>query len=84
MFAAFDRYAGVTDLAALNAFSERPLRKSIRINTLKWSPDDVQTYAQRKGWTLEQVPWCADAFFVERENREEGIGKDWHHLVGHF
>jgi 16S rRNA (cytosine1407-C5)-methyltransferase len=83
MFPAFDRYAGFTDLAALNEWSSKPLRKSVRVNTLKSSVEAFQSYAKEKKWTLTPVPWCPEAFYIERENREDALGKDLLHLLGH-
>ncbi len=83
MFAAFDRYAGFTDLAALNEWSSKPLRKSMRVNTLKSSVDDFKKWAAEKKWQLTPVPWCPEAFYIDRENREEALGKDMLHLLGH-
>lgn len=80
----FDRYAAYTDLAALNEFTAKPLRKSVRVNTLKMTPDRFQERAAQIGWTLQPVPWCPEAFFVDRENRERGIGSDVYHLTGHL
>ena len=80
----FDRYATFTDVAMLKAFSERPLRKSIRVNTLKMSVQECERRALAKGWQLKPVPWCSEAFFVERDDREQPIGKDLLHLLGHF
>jgi len=80
----FDRYAPFTNIAALKDFSDRPLRKSIRVNTLKTSVDQVKSWAAERGWQLEQVPWCPEGFFVERENREKALGKDLLHLLGHI
>jgi 16S rRNA (cytosine1407-C5)-methyltransferase len=82
--AAYDRYAHLTDLAALKAISETGLRKSIRVNTLKRSVEDFRTYAASKNWQLTPVPWCAEAFYLDRENREEAVGKDIAHLLGEF
>lgn len=84
MFAAFDRYAGFTDLQALNEWSTKPLRKSVRVNTLKSSIDDFKVWATEKKWNLEPVPWCPEAFYLDRENREEALGKDLLHLLGHI
>lgn len=81
---AFDRYAPFTDVVALKEYSTRPLRKSLRVNTLKISVEEFRLYAEQKGWQLEQIPWCRAGFFVERQNREEGIGRDLLHLTGHF
>lgn len=84
MFPAFDRYAGFTDLQALKEWSSKPLRKSVRVNTLKSSVEAFQAYAQQKKWSLKPVPWCPEAFYLERENREDALGKDMLHLLGHI
>ncbi|MFH0851199.1 MAG: hypothetical protein V1876_00415 [Candidatus Peregrinibacteria bacterium] len=81
---AFDRYASLTDLEALKGASARPLRKSVRVNTLKCSVEDFRAWAEEKGWTLTPVPWCAEASFIDRENRETALGRDLRHLLGHF
>jgi 16S rRNA (cytosine1407-C5)-methyltransferase len=83
VFEAFNRYAGFTDLAALNDFSSKPLRKSMRVNTLKSSTENFKAWAAKKDWVLTPVPWCPEAFFIDRENREEALGKDLLHLLGH-
>lgn len=62
----FDRYASFTDLAALNAISAKPLRKSIRVNTLKCTVEEIKAWAKSKNWTLEPVPWCSEGFYIDR------------------
>ncbi len=84
MFSAFDRYAGFTDLSALNDFSEKPLRKSVRVNTIKTSIDKFLEYGKEKKWKLERVPWSTEAFFLDREDRTQALGTDVLHLLGHF
>ena len=84
MFQAFDRYAPFTDLAALNAISAKPLRKSIRVNTLKCTIEEVKAWAKSKNWTLEPVPWCSEGFYIDRVNRDEALGRDLLHLFGCF
>lgn len=83
-FAAFERYKDFTDLSALNEFSNKPLRKSVRVNTIKSSVENFTEWAHKKRWMLSPVPWCREAFFIERENREEALGKDLLHLLGHL
>lgn len=83
MFEAFDRYAAYTDLAALKEFSARPLRKSMRVNTLKGSVGDFADWARAKNWQVTPVPWCTEAFFIDREDRSDALGKDLLHLLGH-
>ncbi len=80
----FDRYSTITDLHALKEWSEKPLRKSIRINTLKTDSAAFQKRAADRGWQLTSVPWCPEGFFIERENREEALGRDLLHLAGFF
>ncbi len=90
----FDRYAAYTDLAALNAANAKPLRKSLRVNTLKTSIEAFRAWAKKEGWQLNAVPWCPEGFFVDRSSlfelrpagREEkvpALGKDLLHLLGH-
>src|SRR3989339_1240039 len=80
----FDRYTSLTDLVALTEFSARPLRKSIRINTLKTSVEDMRSWGKEHGWSLTPVPWCREGYFIDREDRSDALGKDMLHLLGHF
>jgi 16S rRNA (cytosine1407-C5)-methyltransferase len=80
----FDRYAPFTDVEALKAISERPLRKSVRIHTPKITVEDAKRRMEAKQWQLTPVPWCKEAFFIDRENREKAIGRDPLHLFGNF
>jgi 16S rRNA (cytosine1407-C5)-methyltransferase len=82
-FRAFDRYAEFTDLNALNESSAKPLRKSMRVNTLKSTPAEFLKWAKAKDWMTAPVPWCPEGFFVDRENRDEALGKDLLHVLGH-
>lgn len=80
----FDRYAAFTDLPLLLEASFKPLRKSIRVNALKNSVEKVKEWGSAKGWEMTPVPWCIDGFFIDRVNREEALGKDLLHLLGHI
>ncbi len=81
---AFGRYESFTDLSALNAATERPLRKSVRVNTLKCSIADFQAWAKEQGWSLTPVPWWPEGFFIERTDLSVALGRDIRHLLGHF
>ncbi|TSC58296.1 MAG: Ribosomal RNA small subunit methyltransferase F, partial [Candidatus Peregrinibacteria bacterium Greene0416_62] len=83
LFIPLDRYAPFTDLVALKAASARPLRKCIRVNTLKTTVEEVLHRASEQGWKLTPVPWCPEGFFIDREDRTEALGKDLLHLLGH-
>lgn len=80
----FDRYASFTDVPALKAASDCPLRKSVRVNTLKCSVEEFRSWAKERGWTLAPVPWWPEGFFVEREDLSMALGRDIRHLLGHF
>ncbi|OIO53279.1 hypothetical protein AUJ46_05380 [Candidatus Peregrinibacteria bacterium CG1_02_54_53] len=81
---AFGRYAAFTDLSALNAATDQPLRKSVRVNTLKCSVADFQAWAKMQGWSLTPVPWWKEGFFIERIDLSMALGRDIRHLLGHF
>ncbi|MBM3231669.1 NOL1/NOP2/sun family putative RNA methylase [Candidatus Peregrinibacteria bacterium] len=81
-FSAFDRYKAMTDIGALCAFSAKPLRKCIRVNTLKTTVEAVARRALDLGWKLDPVPWCSEGFFIDREDRSVALGKDLLHLTG--
>lgn len=83
MFEVLDRYAPVTDLPLLKEYSLKPLRKAKRVNTLKSTIKEFEQWAKESGWQLSQVPWCAEGFWIEREDRELPLGKDLLHLLGH-
>lgn len=78
----FDRYSAFTDVALLKEMSDKPLRKSMRVNTLKITVEDFTKWGNEKGWQMTPVPWCAEAFYIDRENREQALGKDLLHLLG--
>jgi 16S rRNA (cytosine1407-C5)-methyltransferase len=95
----FDRYSSLTDLTALKEASAKPLRKSLRVDTLKTSIEAFQKWAKERGWNLEQIPWCKEGFFVQtpldtpldslrslgatRGDKEEAFGRDLLHQLGH-
>ncbi|MEI8612024.1 16S rRNA (cytosine(1407)-C(5))-methyltransferase RsmF [Enterovibrio sp. Hal110] len=65
---------------------KRPLRRSIRVNTLKNSVEDFTIRAQEKGWTLSPVPWCDTGFWIEREENADTVplGNTAEHMAGLF
>ncbi|ACA86270.1 16S rRNA (cytosine(1407)-C(5))-methyltransferase RsmF [Shewanella woodyi] len=65
------------------SYSSKPLRPSIRINTLKISSDEFVTLMAAKGWTLDPIPWCSDGFWVALDN-EIQLGNTIEHIQGLF
>lgn len=66
------------------AACQRPLRKSIRVNTLKISVADFMQRAQHKGWQLEPVPWCETGFWIEADESQVPLGNTAEHMAGLF
>ncbi|WP_144207156.1 16S rRNA (cytosine(1407)-C(5))-methyltransferase RsmF [Shewanella donghaensis] len=46
------------------AACNRPLRKSIRVNTLKISVTQFVDIMTDKGWRFEAIPWCNEGFWI--------------------
>lgn len=79
----FDRYGLLTNLDLLKEFSGKPLRKSMRVNTLKCSVEEFKMWAAARQWKIEPVPWCREGFYVDRDDRSEAMGKDLLHVLGY-
>ena len=58
------------------AACQRPLRRSIRVNTLKISVADFLQLTAPYGWTLTPIPWCEEGFWIERDNEDEMCIRD--------
>ncbi len=91
----FDRYAAWMDLGLLREYSARPLRKCVRVNTLKGSTDAFRAWAAEREWKLTPVPWAPEGLWIDRPvaspeqapldgPKREALGRDLLHLLGHF
>lgn len=58
------------------------LRRSIRVNTLKIDVKTLKKRLEDKGWTLTQIPWCKEGFWIEGERRD--IGNLEEHALGYI
>nr|WP_234418611.1 16S rRNA (cytosine(1407)-C(5))-methyltransferase RsmF [Dongshaea marina] len=64
---------------------QRPLRRSIRINTLKTDVASFLTHAKNKGWQLTPIPWCREGFWIERDEQDTmPLGNTSEYLSGLF
>ncbi|NAW68776.1 16S rRNA (cytosine(1407)-C(5))-methyltransferase RsmF [Vibrio sp. V27_P1S3P104] len=63
---------------------QRPLRKSIRVNTLKITVSDFMQQAQSKGWQLDAIPWCDCGFWITADESEVPLGNTAEHMAGLF
>lgn len=73
-----------TQLADFIAACQRPLRKSIRVNTLKISVEDFCQRAAEKNWQLSPVPWCDNGFWIEADESQVPLGNTAEHMAGLF
>ena len=73
------------DMEEFIAACKRPLRRSIRVNTLKISVEDFLVRAESKGWKLTAVPWCETGFWIERDETDTTpLGNTAEHMAGLF
>jgi 16S rRNA (cytosine1407-C5)-methyltransferase len=72
-------------MEAFIAACQRPLRTSLRVNTLKISVSEFVQLAERYAWQLHPIPWCAEGFWLERSELDETrLGNAFAHLAGLF
>nr|WP_086939441.1 16S rRNA (cytosine(1407)-C(5))-methyltransferase RsmF [Thaumasiovibrio occultus] len=69
---------------AILAACRRPLRKSVRVNTLKTSVDAFLERAKRHDWQLSPIPWCDTGFWIEADESVTPLGNSAEHLAGWF
>jgi len=69
---------------AFLAISQQPLRRSLRVNTLKISVADFLAQTAQYGWQLTPVPWCDEGFWISREDESLPLGSVAEHLSGLF
>jgi 16S rRNA (cytosine1407-C5)-methyltransferase len=66
------------------AICQQPLRRSLRVNTLKISVTDFLALVKEYDWRLEPIPWCSEGFWIEREDEALRLGSAAEHLSGLF
>ncbi|RMF55205.1 RsmB/NOP family class I SAM-dependent RNA methyltransferase [Candidatus Woesearchaeota archaeon] len=59
------------------------LRRSIRVNTLKISAEEV-IRRLGKEWILTEIPWCNIGFWVEHKEGRRDIGNTIEHSLGYI
>ncbi len=72
------------ELQAFIKSCQTPLRKSIRINTLKISVAEFLHIAQQKSWQLTPIPWCKEGFWIEDNGSQQALGNSFEHMAGLF
>lgn len=64
------------------------IKKSIRVNTLKASVEEVKKRLD-KNWILEPIPWCKQGFWIdyraeEKDDKRYDIGNLLEHMLGYI
>lgn len=57
------------------------LRRSIRVNTLKISVNEIKKRLE-KSWKLTPIPWCKEGFWIKSKRRDVGNLKE--HALGYI
>jgi NOL1/NOP2/sun family putative RNA methylase len=72
-----ERYELIDDSDEFYVYTAKPLRTSVRVNTLKAEVEDVvENLAQC--YELQPIPWCKEGFFVNVEK----VGSTLEHQLG--
>jgi len=77
------RYSQLTDWPLFKKYSCSFLRKSIRVNTLKISINDLKSRLE-KDWVLEPIPWCPDGFWITHKKDRLDVGNTVEHMLGYY
>ena len=64
-------------------YCKKPLRKSIRINTIKADVEDVRRRLEEKGWSLSKIPWIENGFWISYPEGE-ALGNTLEHFMGYY
>lgn len=77
-----ERYSKLTDWQQFSEYSLSFLRRSIRVNTLKISVDELKSRME-KDWHLEQIPWCKEGFWLEHKGEGDEYRRDIGNTIEH-
>ncbi len=79
-----ERYSQLTDFPTFKKWSLSFLRRSIRVNTLKISVEELKKRLE-SNWSLTPIPWCREGFWIEHTKGERrDIGNLPEHALGYF
>ncbi len=75
-----ERYKKLTDWDVYKKYTLSFLRKSIRINTIKTTTNEIKKRLE-KDWKLTQVPWCKEGFWIKGTRLD--VGNLAEHVLGY-
>ncbi len=79
----YEKLLGLEVEAFLDALL-RPLKPSLRLNTLKGDPEEIRAGLEERGLELTPVPWCPWGYWIENLDEEEALGNYLEHFLGEF
>jgi len=59
-------------------------RKSIRVNTLKISPQELVTKLEKRGWKLKQIKYHPEIIQIQSQLKPGELGKAKEHILGYY
>ena len=60
----------------------KPIKPSIRVNTLKGRPEEIRSRLEERGLILTPIPWCPWGYWIENLEEEEALGNYLEHFLG--
>ena len=81
------RYESLFSQEEFSKFLEycvKPLRKSIRVNTLRISLKDFEKRAKNNNWKLEKIPYVDNWYFITWDHKNEALWKSIEYFCGLF
>ena len=64
-------------------YCQKPLKKCVRVNPLKYTKSEFEALAVKKNWEISPVPWCETGYFLERKKEDRSpLGNIAEHLLG--
>ncbi len=73
-----DYHKNLFDFDLFDSYMKKDMRKSIRVNALKITPDKL---FNKLGWKREKIPWARNCFFIDEKY---GIGATIEHNLGYY
>ncbi len=79
-----ERYSKLTDFETFKKYSLSFLKRSIRVNTLKTSVNEIKKRME-ENWELTEVPWCKEGFWIRNiKDGRRDIGNLEEHTLGYI
>ncbi len=77
-----ERYSKLTNWEEFKKYSLSFLRRSIRVNTLKMTVEELKKRME-KTWHLDPIPWCKEGFWIDHKGEGEEYRRDVGNTIEH-